>query len=193
VNIKVPELSLVLLVGVTALESRPSRPITSCPPKSCRQTSFAPRKRRPNQPGGDPGRIRRARLRRGQTTRDRSLTVSTPRTCNPNLDASLSTWRSNTTYFASQSSSMSRRRSVSRATSLVPTETSGRQVVRRQLDQLRRSMKGLRREGFHRVVTLDGVEEIEAATIVRERFGMIGAITTVPLTSSVTYTVASTS
>jgi protein phosphatase len=50
-----------------------------------------------------------------------------------------------------------------------PDRDFGPQVVRRQLDQLRRSMKGLRREGFHRVVTLDGVEEIEAATIVRER------------------------
>jgi protein phosphatase len=37
------------------------------------------------------------------------------------------------------------------------------------LDQLRRSLKGLRREGFHRVVTLDGIEEIEAATFTRER------------------------
>jgi len=45
----------------------------------------------------------------------------------------------------------------------------GPQVVHRQLDQLRRSMKGLRREGFHRVVTLEGVEEIEAATFTRER------------------------
>ena len=50
-----------------------------------------------------------------------------------------------------------------------PDRDFGPQVVRRQLDQLRRSMKGLRREGFHRVVTLDGVEEIEAATFVRER------------------------
>jgi protein phosphatase len=45
----------------------------------------------------------------------------------------------------------------------------GPQVVHRQLDQLRRSMKGLRREGFHRVATLEGVEEIEAATFTRER------------------------
>lgn len=50
-----------------------------------------------------------------------------------------------------------------------PDRDFGPQVVRRQLDQLRRSMKGLRREGFHRVVTLDGVDEIEVATIVRER------------------------
>jgi protein phosphatase len=45
----------------------------------------------------------------------------------------------------------------------------GPQVIRRQLDQLRRSMRGLRKEGFHRVVTLDGVEEIESATFTRER------------------------
>jgi len=50
-----------------------------------------------------------------------------------------------------------------------PERDFGPQVVQRQLDQLRRSMKGLRREGFHRVVTLEGVEEIESATFVRER------------------------
>ncbi|MGB8197278.1 MAG: polynucleotide kinase-phosphatase, partial [Acidimicrobiales bacterium] len=52
---------------------------------------------------------------------------------------------------------------------LRPDRDFGPQVVRRQLDQLRRSMKGLRREGFHRVVTLDGVEEIDSATFTRER------------------------
>src|SRR5665213_2834540 len=46
-----------------------------------------------------------------------------------------------------------------------PERDFGPQVVQRQLDQLRRSMKGLRREGFHRVVTLEGVEEIESATV----------------------------
>ncbi len=50
-----------------------------------------------------------------------------------------------------------------------PDRDFGPQVIRRQLDQLRRSVKGMRREGFHRVVTLDGVEEIESVTIVRER------------------------
>jgi protein phosphatase len=52
---------------------------------------------------------------------------------------------------------------------LRPDRDFGPHVVRRQLDQLRRSLKGLRREGFHRVVTLDGIEEIEAATFTRER------------------------
>jgi protein phosphatase len=45
----------------------------------------------------------------------------------------------------------------------------GPHVLRRQIDQLRRSLRGLRREGFHRVTVLDGVEEIEAATFERER------------------------
>jgi len=52
---------------------------------------------------------------------------------------------------------------------LRPDRDFGPQVIRRQFDQLRRSMKGLRREGFHRIVTLDGVDEINAATFVRER------------------------
>ncbi len=47
--------------------------------------------------------------------------------------------------------------------------TFGAHVVRRQTTQLRRSLKGLRREGFHRVTVLDAVEDIEAATFERER------------------------
>ena len=38
----------------------------------------------------------------------------------------------------------------------------GPHVLRNQKGQLRRSMKSLRREGFHRVFLLDGVDEIEA-------------------------------
>ena len=44
----------------------------------------------------------------------------------------------------------------------------GAEVVRRQHDQLRRSIRGLEREGFRIVHVLKGVEAIEAATIVRE-------------------------
>ncbi|RKR73636.1 polynucleotide kinase-phosphatase [Frondihabitans australicus] len=41
-------------------------------------------------------------------------------------------------------------------------------VIKRQNDQLRRSLRGLGREGFRRVHVLTGVDEVEAATIVRE-------------------------
>jgi len=41
-------------------------------------------------------------------------------------------------------------------------------VLRQQHDQLRRSVRGLRREGFHRVYVLDGEQEIAAAAIERE-------------------------
>jgi protein phosphatase len=44
----------------------------------------------------------------------------------------------------------------------------GPHVLRNQQSQLRRSLRGLRREGFHRATVLSGVEEIEAATFVRE-------------------------
>jgi protein phosphatase len=44
----------------------------------------------------------------------------------------------------------------------------GPHVVHRQRDQLRRSLRGLSREGFRKVHVLRGVEEIEAARIVRE-------------------------
>ena len=44
----------------------------------------------------------------------------------------------------------------------------GGHVLRQQRDQLRRSLRGLRREGFHRVYVLDGEEQIAAAAIERE-------------------------
>jgi protein phosphatase len=44
----------------------------------------------------------------------------------------------------------------------------GPHVLRNQKSQLRRSMKNLRREGFHKVFFLNGIDEIENATIVRE-------------------------
>lgn len=44
----------------------------------------------------------------------------------------------------------------------------GPHVLRNQKSQLRRSIKNLRREGFHKVFFLNGVDDIETATIVRE-------------------------
>ncbi|WP_312870347.1 polynucleotide kinase-phosphatase [Gordonia asplenii] len=43
------------------------------------------------------------------------------------------------------------------------------QVIRRQREQLRRSLRGMRKEGFRRVHVLDGVAEIDAAVVRRER------------------------
>jgi protein phosphatase len=43
----------------------------------------------------------------------------------------------------------------------------GQHVVRQQTSQLRKSLKGLRREGFHRVWVLDGVEDVDAAEVRR--------------------------
>ncbi|MEH3034079.1 MAG: polynucleotide kinase-phosphatase [Aeromicrobium erythreum] len=45
----------------------------------------------------------------------------------------------------------------------------GADVVRRQHDQLRRSLKGLKREGFRHVHVLSSVEEVDAATFERTR------------------------
>jgi protein phosphatase len=50
-----------------------------------------------------------------------------------------------------------------------PDRTFGAQVIRRQQDQLRRSLRGLAREGFRKVHILDGVADVEDAVIVRER------------------------
>lgn len=49
-----------------------------------------------------------------------------------------------------------------------PDRDFGRHVVRQQSSQLRKSLKGLRREGFHRVWVLDGVDGVEAAEIRRK-------------------------
>ncbi|MFY0405683.1 polynucleotide kinase-phosphatase [Solicola sp. PLA-1-18] len=50
-----------------------------------------------------------------------------------------------------------------------PDRDFGARVVKRQAEQLRRSIRGLQREGFRQVHVLSSVEEVEAATIVRER------------------------
>ena len=48
-----------------------------------------------------------------------------------------------------------------------PDRTFGSHVVRRQAEQLRRSLRGLKREGFRYVFVLDSPEEVEAVTIER--------------------------
>jgi len=45
----------------------------------------------------------------------------------------------------------------------------GEEVIRRQSDQLRRSMRGLRKEGFRKVHTLSSPAQMDAAVISRER------------------------
>ncbi len=49
-----------------------------------------------------------------------------------------------------------------------PDRSFGAHVLRNQRSQLRRSMNNLRREGFHRVVFLHGVDEIDAASLERQ-------------------------
>ncbi len=49
-----------------------------------------------------------------------------------------------------------------------PDRSFGAHVLRNQRSQLRRSMNNLRREGFHKVVVLHGVDEIDAATLERQ-------------------------
>jgi protein phosphatase len=50
-----------------------------------------------------------------------------------------------------------------------PDRDFGDRVLHRQSEQLRRSLRGLAREGFRKVHVLDTVEQVEAATVVRER------------------------
>ncbi len=48
-----------------------------------------------------------------------------------------------------------------------PDRAFGPQVVRRQAEQLRRSLRGLKREGFRHIFVLNSPEEVEAATVER--------------------------
>ena len=50
-----------------------------------------------------------------------------------------------------------------------PERSFGRHVVRSQAQQLRRSLKGLRREGFRYIYTLNSPEEVDAVEINRQR------------------------
>ena len=59
------------------------------------------------------------------------------------------------------------RRSAASATSRGRTATSAPHVVRQQRTQLRRSLKGLQREGFRRVWVLRSPEEVDAAELQR--------------------------
>src|SRR5439155_566693 len=50
-----------------------------------------------------------------------------------------------------------------------PDRDFGPHVVRQQAQQLRRSLRGMQREGLRYVWTLSSVEEVDAATITRQR------------------------
>ena len=50
-----------------------------------------------------------------------------------------------------------------------PDRDFGSHVIRRQRDQLRRSLRGLAKEGFRKVHVLRSVQDVQAATVVRER------------------------
>ncbi len=49
-----------------------------------------------------------------------------------------------------------------------PERSFGSHVLRQQRAQLRRGLRGLRREGFHRVYVLDGAAEVDGAVVERE-------------------------
>jgi protein phosphatase len=50
-----------------------------------------------------------------------------------------------------------------------PDRDFGSHVIRRQRDQLRRSLRGLAKEGFRKVHVLRSIQDVEAATVVREK------------------------
>jgi len=75
-----------------------------------------------------------------------------------------------------------------------PDREFGPHVVRQQHAQLRRGLRGLRREGFHRVLVLDGAAEPSARTYVcfpvKSDFSIVPARIRVPTTSAGTATSA---
>ena len=64
---------------------------------------------------------------------------------------------------------MCRRKSLPNENGARPDRSFGPHVIRRQGDQLRRSLRSLGREGFRKVHVLRGTAEVDAAVIVRER------------------------
>ena len=74
-----------------------------------------------------------------------------------------------------------------------PDRDFGPHVIRRQAQQLRRSLRGLKREGFRHVFVLDSPEEVDAAVIERQPlWNNLQATSTARSTSSATCTAAST-
>ena len=71
-----------------------------------------------------------------------------------------------------------------------PDRDFGSHVIRNQQSALRRSIKGLQREGFRKVYVLRGVDEIADVEIVRERLWTDAATSPGRSTSSVMSTVA---
>ena len=70
-----------------------------------------------------------------------------------------------------------------------PDRSFGAHVVRQQAQQLRRSLRGLKREGFRYVFVLNSPEEVEAVSIEREyRCGPTASTSRGRLTSSETFT-----
>ncbi len=74
-----------------------------------------------------------------------------------------------------------------------PDRDFGPHVVRNQKAQLRRSLRGLRKEGFRHVFVLETPEEVEAATSSECPSGTTGRTSTARSTSSATSTAAATS
>ena len=114
---------------------------------------------------------------------------STPRTYSPSPDALSSAWPKSTTYWPSPSSSTCPNGSAPTASSR-PERQFGAACAAQPAVPARRSCGGLRREGFHRVYVLSGEEEIEAATFEREPLWNDRRTDTARSTSSATSTAA---
>ena len=98
-----------------------------------------------------------------------------------------------TTPSPSRSCSTSPRRSARRATAAAPTAQFGPHVVRNQAAALRRSLKGLGREGFRFVHRLSSAKRRKRPRSSAGRCGPTGAPRPGPSTSSATSTAATTS
>ena len=79
--------------------------------------------------------------------------------------AASSDWPRSITSSLWPSSSTCRRGSAPSRNASRPERQFGAHVLRNQQSQLRRSIGGLRREGFHRVFVLSGTEEIESSEL----------------------------
>ena len=168
-RLSIPDFSLVVLIGPSgsgkstfarALLPADRGRLVRCLPR--------PRRRRRDRPGGHARRLRGAPPDRGQAPRgappDRDRRHQCPRRGPAGTGRA---GQSRTTRSPSRSCSTSARRSARRATASRPDRQFGPHVVRNQAAALRRSLKGLGREGFRFVHRLSSAEEADAAEIER--------------------------
>ena len=150
--------------------------------------------RRREQPSGDERRVRGPALHRVQTAAAGKLTVIDATNVQPEARKPLIALAREYHCLPVAIVLNCPRRSARNGIATAPDRNFGPHVIRQQSQQLRRSLRGLEREGFRHVHMLSSAEEVDAATIERAAaLEQPRSKSTARSTSSATSTDASTS